>query len=326
MQNQKTNSEDIDIFVLGQKISHIFLRLLLLLFVFVKRLINGWKIILILALIGGVLGYITNKYFYTPAQEANLLVKINFDAGKYVYESVDFINKQVGSKNKLFFSEKLNFAENESVGKINITPVVNIQDIIKKSSQNTAQMTAMLKNLDYQFDNDLLKDALNYEYNYHFMDFSISKDSDIKIIEKLLDYFNSNLFFEKLAEANNSRIINTIDANEKTVEQVNDLIKKILDNKDSSSGQLYIDNTEFDLNDILKTKISLEVQNESLRKERLLSSETVMLINNENISLTKVIGIPMYSFIFIVGYVILLALSSIVKYFNKFAGSINSKN
>ena len=326
MQNKKINSEDIDVFALVQKISHNVLRLFLLLFSFVKRIINNWKVILILAFIGGALGYIYNKYFYTPTQEAKLLVKINFDAGKYFYESVSFINKQVSLKNELFFIEKLNFAENESIGKINISPVVNIQDIIKKSSNNTAQMTAMLKNLNYEFDNDLLQDALNYEYNYHFMSLSASKDSDISTIEKLIDYFNSNPLFKKLVEANNIRIANKIEANKETVEQVNDLIQKILDNKASSSGQLYIDNTEFDLDNIIKTKIKLEDENEKLRKEKLLSSETVMLINNDNISLVEERSIALYSFIFMVGYVIFLGLSSAVKYFNKLAVSINSKN
>ena len=48
------------------------------------------------------------------SKEATVLVKINFDAGNYIYDAVDLINLKISSDDTEFFAQeiKLNADEN----------------------------------------------------------------------------------------------------------------------------------------------------------------------------------------------------------------------
>ena len=49
------------------------------------------------------------------------------------------------------------------------------------------------------------------------------------------------------------------------------------------STQLYIDNKDIRPNELIKTKILLQNENEELKEENLKSKDTVMLINKANV-------------------------------------------
>ena len=56
---------------------------------------------------------------------------------------------------------------------------------------------------------------------------------------------------------------------------------------DKNSAQLYIDNKTYLPNELIKIKIELEEQNEELKNERILSKETVMVINETNLLIAQ---------------------------------------
>ena len=93
------------------------------------------------------------------------------------------------------------------------------------------------------------------------------------------------LLFLLLKERRLQSIASSIFNNENTIKQIDKLIEKYssTNNLEKSSTQLYIDNKTYLPNELIKIKITLEEQNEELKNERILSKETVMVINETNL-------------------------------------------
>ena len=92
-----------------------------------------------------------------------------------------------------------------------------------------------------------------------------------------------------LKERRLKSIASSIFNNENTIKQIDKLIEKYgsPNTFDKNSAQLYIDNKTYLPNELIKIKIELEEQNEELKNERILSKETVMVINETNLLIAQ---------------------------------------
>ena len=80
-----------------------------------KSFLLGWKKLLVIIVAGLILGYFQTDSKLPNAKEATVLVKINFDAGNYVYDAVDLINLKISSADYDFFNQEIKLNEDESV-------------------------------------------------------------------------------------------------------------------------------------------------------------------------------------------------------------------
>ena len=58
-------------------------------------------------------------------------MKINFDAGNYVYDTVDLINLKISSEDTDFFTQEIKLNEDETIDEVSISPVIDIKDIYR---------------------------------------------------------------------------------------------------------------------------------------------------------------------------------------------------
>ena len=79
------------------------------------------------------------------------------------------------------------------------------------------------------------------------------------------------------------RISSIISDNEQTINQIDKLLDYYSRENKIKTTQLYIDNKDVRPNELIKTKISLQNENQELKKETLITKETVMVINEANI-------------------------------------------
>ena len=79
------------------------------------------------------------------------------------------------------------------------------------------------------------------------------------------------------------RISSIIFDNEQTIKQIDKLLDHYTSDNKTKTTQLYIDNKDVRPNELIKTKISLQNENQELKKENLTTKETVMVINEANI-------------------------------------------
>ena len=87
----------------------------------------------------------------------------------------------------------------------------------------------------------------------------------------------------ELKERNIQRISSIIFDNEQTIKQIDKLLDFYSSDNKINSSQLYIDNKDLRPNELIKTKIDLQNENQDLKRESLTSKETVITINETNV-------------------------------------------
>jgi hypothetical protein len=285
--NKKNNTgtnEEMDIVLLFKKISDLFLNLILIIFRAFKKLLVNWKTIGLIIVLGAALGLITESIVEDEStKEASILLRINFDAGNYVYDAISLITQKIESEDEDFFSNDMGLSEDEEITEISIKPIIDLKDILK-SEIKANEIRALFENLEFE-DNIAMTEGFESDYEYHVLSLNISSKASTASLKKIIQYFNGNSLFLGLKERRLQSIASTIFNNEYTIKQIDKLIEKYgsTNNLENSSTQLYIDNKTYLPNELLKIKIKLEEQNEELKNERILSKETVMVINETNL-------------------------------------------
>ena len=319
MKNNFKENEELDIIVLIEKIKLMLLSVCLQIFRRLKKLLSAWKRLLALILVGVLLGYFLTDNDKPSSKEATVLVKINFDAGNYVYDAVDLINSKAIIDDNKFFDEELMLDADESIDIITINPIIDIKDIVDKNIKAN-EINVLFDNLQYE-DGFSLTEGFKSDYDYHFIRVSVSNNSSIKTINKVIDYLNNNPLFKELEERNKQRISSLIYENEETIEQINKILNQNPTINNSVSHELYIDNKDVNFDEIIRTKISLQNRNQSLRDENLVTKKTVMIINKSNVLIenNSLLSNKMvyYPFLFLLIYITISVLTGFYSYLNK---------
>ena len=310
MKNNFKENEELDIIVLMEKIKLMFLSLFLQVFRRTKSIFLKWKQLLIIAIIGFAVGYLLTDNEKQNAKEANILVKVNFDAGNYVYDAIELINSKISSEDLSFFNLEMMLDDTEVIDMISITPVVDIKDIMEKDI-NANEIRALFENLEYE-DNFSVTQGFRSDYDYHLITLNVSDNSSISTVGKVIDYFNRNPLFAELKDRNLQRISSVIYDNEETINQIDKIIDYYSSQKEINTAQFYIDNKDINPNELIKTKVNLQKENEELKNESLISKQTVMIINDTNVliedkSLSS--NLMIYYPILFLGLYILISLS-----------------
>ena len=319
MKNNFKEAEELDIIVLIEKIKLMLLSILLQIFRRSKNFLSEWKRLLAVILVGVLLGYFLTDNDKPSSKEATVLVKINFDAGNYVYDTVDLINLKISSEDTDFFTQEIKLNEDETIDEVSISPVIDIKDIMAKDIQAN-EIRALFENLEYE-DGFSVTEGFKSDYDYHFIKVNVSNNSSIETINKVIDYFNNNPLFAELKERNLQRISSIISDNEQTIKQIDKLLEYYTTETSANNSQLYIDNKNLRPNELIKTKITLQSENQELKRESLTSKETVITINESNVLIennslasNKMVYYP---FLFLLIYLIVSVLIGLYSYLDK---------
>jgi hypothetical protein len=319
MKNNLKEKEELDIIVLIEKLKFMLLSIFLQIFRRSRQFLSSWKQLLAIILAGIALGYFLTDKDTPAAKEATILVKINFDAGNYVYDAVDMINLKISSEDSEFFAQEMKLNKDEKVDEVSISPVIDIKDIMAKDVKAN-EIRALFENLEYE-DGFSVTEGFKSDYDYHFIKVGVSNNSSISTVNKIIDYFNDNPLFTELRERNLQRISSIILDNEQTIMQIDKLLNYYISDTKTNSSQLYIDNKDVRPNELIKTKITLQNENQELKRENLTTKETVMLINeanilieNNSISSNKMVYYPV---LFLLIYIIVSIIISLYSYLDK---------
>jgi len=319
MKNNFKETEELDIIVLIEKIKLMLLSVCLQIFRRSKNFLSEWKRLLAVILAGVLLGYFLTDNDKPSSKEATVLVKINFDAGNYVYDTVDLINLKISSEDTDFFTQEIKLNEDETIDEVSISPVIDIKDIMAKDIQAN-EIRALFENLEYE-DGFSVTEGFKSDYDYHFIKVNVSNNSSIETINKVIDYFNNNPLFAELKERNLQRISSIISDNEQTIKQIDKLLEYYTTETSANNSQLYIDNKNLRPNELIKTKITLQSENQELKRESLTSKETVITINESNVLIennslasNKMVYYP---FLFLLIYLIASVLIGLYSYLDK---------
>lgn len=281
MKNNFKENEELDIIVLIEKIKLMLLSIFLQIFRRSKRFLSGWKQLTAIIFVGILSGYFLTDGDQPNSKEATVLVKINFDAGNYIYDAVDLINLKISSDDVEFFAQEIKLNADEIIDEVSISPIIDIKDIMAKDIEAN-EIRALFENLEYD-DSFSVTEGFKSDYDYHFIKVNVSKNSSIETVNKIIEYFNNNPLFAELKDRNLQRISSIILDNEQTINQIDKLLDYYTSENNSNNSQLYIDNKNLRPNELIKTKITLQNENQDLKRENLTSKETVIVINETNV-------------------------------------------
>jgi hypothetical protein len=283
----QNNNEEIDLgflFNFLRKTANKFISLVFDALSFIQKKII---IILTLLIIGVVLGYFFNDN-EEPDLKVEVLVRVNFDAVNYVYNEVDLIKNKISEKDSLFFS-KIGLIDGvNQILDVEITPVVDLTEIIDNLSADSRYLESIIKNIEFDKSELELSESLNTEYNSHILHITLSSNGNKNVVKNILNYFNNNEIFNNLKEVSVKNLEETIEGNKVLIKQIDDIIDSYNNEAVSSiSNQVYIVDKTINLDELVQKKINLMAGNIRLTESLVVSRETVVLLSNLNVVKVK---------------------------------------
>ena len=277
--NTQQGSDEIDLGqlfrLIGKGFQNVF-NAFLRVFLYIK----GRIIILgILAIIGLAIGYGLSKIF-TRKQKIEVIVKPNLESKNYLYDVVNEIQANIEAKDTLFFNNLGITVQDLADYEVKIEPVsgetekrgvdMKYLELLQKF-ENTAIISDVLRA------EILNKSSLNHRITFLYKD---TRNGPV-FAKKVVEYINSNEFFQDLVATNKENAETRIEENKVLIEQIDRIVtnyseKMAQQQVSAGDGRIVFENEEtvnitglFDLKnalirDIEGRKLSLLEQKEPI--------------------------------------------------------------
>ena len=324
------NKDELDLLKIIQIFKNIFKKWLLLFFNALDFITRNWKTVLGLILLGLVLGYFTQNN-NKPLQKATVLLRVNFDAVNYLYSEVELFNEKIKEKDSLFFT-KIGFNINSlEVKDMELTPLINLKDIVDKYEQTYRNLDGLLQNLDFE-DNEInVSETFTTEYKYHNLEFSLLSNANEETIPKIINFFNNDELLRKVRNVGIKNMEDRIISNENVISQIDTVIKLYSKNESlsSPSNQTFVVDKNFNIHGILNKKTELLLDNEKIREELVVSDNIIVMMNEPRLLNEKpgILGnkFIFYPFVFVLGFLLLAFARHSYLYLKEVAYSVESE-
>jgi hypothetical protein len=247
--NNSTTSDEIDLGQLLQllkkgiqNLGNFFLRI----FIYLR---NSTLKLVGLVVLGLVISYGLNQII-SKKLKTDVIVRPNFDSKNYLYDAVDEVSANIIAENETFF-DAMNISAKEDLEGFKIE-VLAIEDTEEKTEDNILNEIKYLEVLQNFKSESFVIDILRSELSEksvleHKITFTY-KDA-VKgpvVVEKLMNYLNTNKYFDdlKLAYADNAK--SRIEKNTQLIAQIDELVdnysKALLAEKQKSgTGVVYME-------------------------------------------------------------------------------------
>ena len=293
-QNNQDNQE-IDLSQISKKIGDFFDGISTAIFKSILFFKNNLKFIVPLFIIGAALGYFldaTSKNY-----DHQVIVTPNFGSTDYLYNKVDLLESKI-KENDTVFLKSIGIENPSKISLIEIKPIIDIYSFVndKTNTVNNAQNTQnfeLVKLLSDNGDiNKVIKDKVTSKNYYHHTLHIVSNGfiSNKNTIIPILNYLNSNEYFQEIQKAYVENVTIKMKENEGIINQINGVLNEFSTTTNSTpkSDKLvyYNDNTQ--LNEVIKTKNAL-VAEIGLQKLDLINLNKIIKENSSiiNIKNTK---------------------------------------
>lgn len=330
MADNKPNSNSTDEIDLGQlfqlikkgfnRIGRGFLRL----FIYLKR---NALILLALVIVGAVIGYGLNK-IVSKKLKTEVIVKPNLESKNYLYDVVDEIQSNISAQDTLFFKsigiDEIDFAGLE----VTISPV----DDNKESTESEMKYWELLQSFE---NTDAIVDIVRAElqnkssFNHRITFFYKNPVLGKVFAKKVIEYINTNPYFEGLIEISSTNAKSRIQENQILLEQVDEIISNYTNSlgekgNNTISDRIVLDNQEqLNIADLFEYKNLLIRDIEAKKIELMELTEPISIIN---FGKSQVVRKPLFGKNIVLIPAVLLVLFfliSFLKFLNKKTKDLN---
>ena len=322
----QTNADEIDLGLIFSKIKNSFNNLLIRLYYGIQFLIKNWWVIGIILVLGIASGYLYEKY-NKSGKITTIIIQTNFKSTSYVYSALNLLSYKLDDSDYL---DQIGFNPEGLITKIEIKPIVNIIELLEKTMYNYRAIEPLLEKADFE-DELLTSEVFFTDYKYHKIFLSTTSEADDEVIQKLMDYLNSNSKYNKIKAVVVEEAKDQIIEINKTVQGINDIVNSISQSPslNSRSEDIYIyTGNDIDIAKLVENKTSILRNRERIRTEIIKYDDIVTVMNNPSLhDKDKLLPldqntIPLY---FIVAFLMYSYLKHQYKKVKKLADSKNSE-
>ncbi|CAG2534659.1 hypothetical protein MAR621_00480 [Maribacter dokdonensis] len=316
----QNNSDEIDLgqlfHLIGRGFNAVF-RWFLRVFLYLKK---NLLILIALVVVGLAIGYGLNQII-SKKYKTEVIVKPQIESKTYLYDVVNELQSNIGTRDTLFF--KSIGIDNIDFNGLNIE-ISRVEEV--GNSENDIQYLELLQS----FENtdaiaDLVRAELQNKSSFnHRITFYYKNPANGKIFaEKVLNYINTNSYFNSLLEVYRNNAIARIKEDEKILIQVDEIIANYTNGlaskgNSSSNDKIILDNQEqVNIADIFEYKTGLirDIEAKKLELQERVVPVSIINLGQNQVERKSFFGksIVLIPVIFIV----LFFITSILIYFNR---------
>ncbi|GAB5400733.1 MAG: hypothetical protein Aureis2KO_23180 [Aureisphaera sp.] len=282
------NKEEIDIFYVYQAFLKRLKSFFRECFKAYDFIIKKWVLLLILILVGLGSGFFLNS-LKNDIKEAEILLKTNFKSADYVYSVVESLNAKITEKRetkKRFFREEgipTVFAE---MGEMTLEPVINLRDLVDGYEPNSPTFDGILRYVEFEFEEDgeitQIAETFTGQYKYHKLRILVTDSTQNSVIDTLVSYINRSKYLTDYKNIYQKTLEDGIVNNKETIKQINSVIETYNRNESlpTRSSDIYVVDKNFSVAQLLATKVELEKEIETFRREIVELDQVVVNMNH----------------------------------------------
>jgi len=311
----QNNSDEIDLGQLFQLIGRGFnaiFRWILRVFLYLKKNI---LLLIGLVIVGLAIGYGLNQII-SKKYKTEVIVKPQIESKNYLYDVVAEIQSNIKSKDTLFFKsigiEDVNF-NGLDIEISRVAEVGNSESDLQylellQSFENTDAIADIVR---AELQN---KSSFNHRITFYFKNAAFGR----MFSEKILEYINTNNYFNRLLEVYRDNATARIEEDEKLLVQVDKIIENYTNGlaskgNSSSSDKIILDNQEqVNIADIFEYKTGLirDIESKKLELEERIEPVSIINLGQPQVEQKSFFGksIVLIPIIFISAFFILSAL------------------
>ncbi|WP_264552866.1 hypothetical protein [Flavobacterium sp. N2038] len=287
---QNNSDQEIDIFQLSKSIGNFFDRINRSIFRSIQFFIRNWIIVLILLVLGFGLGWYVDSHKKTFQNQ--ITVTPNFESVDYLYSKIDLIQSKIASGDTVFLKKVVGIQHPLKIKRIEIKPVADVYKFIEDKQQNFELIKLMAEVGEVK---KVLEDNVTSKnYTFHTISFVSNQITEEKdIVEPLLKYLNSSAYFNSIQQIGYKNLQREIAQNDTIIAQIDDVLKGFSSTVKSSAknDKLVYYNENLQLNDIIKTKQKLVIDQGKNRFKLISFDKTIKEVNSTlNINEVKVVN------------------------------------
>ncbi len=307
---KNTDNQDIDLSEISKKIGGFFENISTAIFrgfLFFRRNIL-W--VGILFIIGAGLGFYLDKT--TKVYDNEIIVSPNFGSVDYLYAKIDLISSKINDNDTVFLKEVVGLKEPKKLKKIAIMPITDVYKFINNSDKNFEFVKLLAEDGDIK--KTVNENLTSKNYSNHLISFTTDKQtSNGKTVAPILNFLNNSDYFKIIQKESLNNLKVKMVENDSIISQINGLLNTFSSTANGSqkSDKLVYYNENTQLNDIIKTKDALVIEQGSHRIELVNfdkivkdNSATLNIKNTQDVNGKMKFILPLFLiFIFIlVGY------------------------
>ncbi|PWB18686.1 hypothetical protein [Flavobacterium sp. HTF] len=272
------DNQEIDIFQLSTSIGNFFDRINESVFRSIQFFLRNWILAMVLVILGFGLGWYldSNKKSF----QNQVVVTPNFGSVDYLYSKIDLIQAKVAAGDAGFLKNVVGISNPQNISKIEIKPIADVYKFIEDKEQNFELIKLMAEVGEVK---KVLEDNVTSKnYSLHTISF-ISKEviNEKEVIEPLLKYLNDSEYFTAAQKIGYKNLEQEITQNDTIIAQIDNVLNGFSNTAKSNvkSDKLvyYSENTQ--LNDIIKTKQKLVIEQGKNRLKLISSDKTIKEIS-----------------------------------------------